>query len=146
MVGTGSVLLRTTAGSQVTAHSLKADPCPLAFTSEAAGPPNHAHCSQSYVSQMWGQTVQLLSIYTVVFLMAMTHLFFLETPDLPGAPSLGRAPTMGDEPAQAGEMRRKRRERPAPTPRSRGLAQRSLGAPSPEEVMLRVPPASGPFG
>lgn len=42
---------------------------------------------QKNVSQMWGQTVQLLSIY-IIFLVAMIPLFFLITQEHPGAPSL----------------------------------------------------------
>lgn len=41
---------------------------------------------QENVSQMWGQTVQLLGIY-IIFSVAMIPLFVLITQEYPGAPS-----------------------------------------------------------
>lgn len=60
---------------QFTAHSLKADPCPLALTSEMACLLNHGQCSHRSISQKWRQTAQLLGIFMVVFFVAITHLF-----------------------------------------------------------------------
>lgn len=84
----------STVGSQFIAHSLKADPYPLALhIRSGTSPKSRILFTQKHVSQTWGQTVQLLSIYTVVFLAAMIHLFFLITRELPGASSLGGTPT-----------------------------------------------------
>lgn len=72
----------------------KQTPYPLALhIRSGTSPKSRILFTQKHVSQTWGQTVQLLSIYTVVFLAAMIHLFFLITRELPGASSLGGTPT-----------------------------------------------------
>ena len=93
LVVTGLMLWKTV-GSQFIAHSLKADPYPLALHIRSGmSPKSRILFTQKHVSQTWGQTVHLLSIYTVVFLVATIHLVFLITRELPGASSLGRTPT-----------------------------------------------------